>query len=102
MSLLLALVAAPTFAAMTVWATKTAARLLKPVDPVLRPVDPILIQMARMPVRRAVVAGDDDTPAWFAGRDMWREFHHAHYDYAPDGSDGLPEAWWENVILRQN
>lgn len=102
MSLLLVLVAAPTVVAMTVWASVTALRILRPEDSVLRPLDPVLMQLARMPVRPAVAAGDDAPPAWFPGRDTWREFHHAWYDYAPDRSDGLPEAWWEDVVRRQN
>lgn len=103
MSLLLVFVAAPTVVAMTVWVSVTAARLLKPVDPVERSMDPVLVQMARMPVRRSTVTvGHADTPAWFPGRDTWREFHHAHYDYTGSRSDGLPEAWWEDVVRRQN
>lgn len=103
MSLLLVFIAAPTVVAMTVWASLTATRLLKhPVDHVLRRMDPVLVQMARLPVRPPVVAGEADTPPWFPGRDTWREFHHAHYDYKVDRSGGLPESWWENVVLRQN
>ncbi len=103
MSLLLVFVAAPTVLAMTVWVSVTAVRLLKPLDPVLHPMDPVLVQMARMPVRGSAVAvGDGDTPAWFPGRDTWREFHHARYDYSGSRSDGLPEAWWEDVLRRQN
>ena len=102
MSLLLALLAAPTVVVMTVWVSVSAVRLLRPSEEAHRTLDPVLVQLARIPARPAVPAGVSDTPTWFPGRDTWREFHHAHYDYAPGRSEGLPEAWWENVLLRQN
>lgn len=101
MSLLLVLVAAPTVFAMAVWVLVTALRILRPEEPGRVPIEPAVVQLARMPMRPVVAAGGG-TAGQYPGRDLWREFHHAEYDYGDGLSDGLPEAWWDDVVRRRN
>ena len=97
---LFALLVLPIFFFLMVWVLATAYRLLVPEQPAPLEADPVAIRRKAAAEGRSVPVG---------AREIREDQRHAQttparapYHYAGGDSDGLPEAWREDLWRRCN
>lgn len=89
----------PVLFVVLVWAVVTAYRILSPEEE--QPLVPDEAQVRAEETQRGhpVRVGAREIRADIR---FWQRCHSARYCYDDHASDGLPEAWWDDVAHRQN
>ena len=99
--MVLLLVAGPILFVMAVWTVVSMYRIMRPEEPQSPYLDESNFEITLDPAREPVLIGARSI------RDTGRRRNRvlaltAPYEYLDGHSDGIPEAWWEDVVARRN